>query len=181
MQTTFTVNLADFKKMLTDTKKISKRILKTIVKISVQPHLLEFQFVGIQRTLPAKTETYCDVLVPFDVLFAIAKTSQSSQLTLTFRDGEVQAEDATLLRTSIKVQTLFSNKEMPLPINPSLADILNLRKQYDAEKLIQLNLLSRVELAEQELKHRLHEATILLGDYGVKFSELESLVNSKLN
>lgn len=181
MKTTLTVSLAAFKKVLTDTKKISKRIQNTIVKLSVQPHLLEIQFVGIQRTLPAHTETYCDVLVPFNVLFAIAKTSPSSQLTLTFRDGEVQAEDATLLSASIKVQTLFSNKEIPLPINPSVADILNLRKQYDAEKLIQLNLLSRVELAEQELKYRLHEATILLSDYGVKLTELESLVKSKLN
>ncbi|GIV33056.1 MAG: hypothetical protein KatS3mg031_0591 [Chitinophagales bacterium] len=181
MQTTFTVSLEDFKKMITQANRIIKKIDDTITKISVQPESIEFEFVGIQRTLPAMTETYCDVLVPFKVLLGIAKTATTPRLTLTFKDGQMNTDKINVSHKAIKVQSLFSNKEIPLPVNPSLADILKLRKLYDKEKLIELNLMPRIESAEQELKDRLNKAAALLKDFGVKFSDLESLVNSKIN
>ena len=181
METKFTVDSSEFKKVIMDVKRLSKHSMNMMVKISIQPQSIEFQFIGIQKILKAETETYCNVLVPFEILYGIVKTNSRNELTLVFKDGVVAFSGTTLSKSTIKVQSLFSNKTPDLNINHNILDILRLRNQYDNEKLGELNLIEKIEIEEQKLEQRLEEAQSILKFYGVTKKELENIVEQKIN
>ena len=180
MQTQFTVQTIELKKIILGAKKLSKQAMKSIVKISVLSESLELQFMGITRWIEAETKQFCDVLIPFDILYAVVKTVSQSHLTLKIKDGEVDIGSSRLQRSTIKVQSLFSTKELDLPINPSVIDILLLRTKHSSSRLAELNLLSCIEKEEEILDQKLREAATLLNPYGVKTTEIEELVKGKL-
>ena len=180
METTFTFNTMDFKKMMTEVRKLSKRSYTLNTTISVQPDRLEFQFVGISRFIKAETSTYCDVVIPFRLLDNTAKTETSKEMTWIVKDGEIQFGKLSVKNNSIRVQSLFVNPPLPLAMNQDSLSILRLRLTHKEAQLTQLKLLESVEGEEKTLEIKLKEAGKCLYPYGVTVQMLRELVAKNL-
>ena len=181
METHFKIDGSEFKKMMLDAKKVSKYSKGTLIKISVQPINVEFGFVGMVRTIKGETEGYCDAFVPFEILLSVAQTNSKPELDIIIKDGEFCFGISKICINSIKVNSLFSGKEVSLPVNPTIFQILRLRKEYDEETLSKNKYLKMVESAEARLEERIYDAYRILADYGVSKKDIEKLIEGKIN
>lgn len=180
MKTSFLISFVDFKKMLAEAKRLVPTAMSSVVKIVVQPNDVEFSFAGIDRTVLAKTENYCDALVPFSILYSLSRTIKSSELLISLRDGEIRANSTIIGVKSIKVQSLFSNSEIPLSINHNKADVLRLRQILSVNKLDELHLHEHVVKTESDLEEMLLSVYPKLQPYGIIFSEFSEWIRHRI-
>jgi len=180
MESHFTIDTKEFKKMISEANKLIKGAAQTSVKISVLPDTVEFQFQGMQKLLKAESDTYNDVLVPFSVLYGFARTVSDKRIAFAFKDGEVKVGVATVMGPNIKVESLFSRKAADLPMNLTPRVLLRLKMQYPKEELVQLNLFEMVAASERDMEKEVVKAARLLAPYGISKAELLALIWGKL-
>ncbi len=175
----------------TNTKEFAKAITligKTIpalrklgnVKVSVLPNDITISAPGIEQVVKADTEGYTDMMVPFRLLYGIAKTDKRETITLTITDGQIDCGGYTLASSILKLNTVFSKKEIDLPINPTKIDILKLRAMYSPEQLREYKMLPEIESAERQLENALLQSLYHLEPYGISKNDLDELIDKKI-
>jgi len=180
METSFTLSFIDFKRMLAEIKRLVPQSMNSVVKIVVQPHSVEFSFPGVERTITATTENYCDALVPFSILYSLSMTLKTADLKIHLKDGEIRANSTTIDVKRITVQSLFSNMEIPLAINHNKADILRLRRTFTVTKLEELKLDEKLYNAERDLEEAIFAAYPKLNPYGISLDEFQDWVRNRI-
>ena len=176
MESTFTFSTSEFKKMISEVRKLSKRSIKVNIQISVEPDRLEFQFIGMSRFITAETSNYCDVVIPFQLLDNIAKAEKTAQMTWVVKDGEIGVGKVVVKNEAIQVQSLFVNPPIQLAMNQDSLSLLRLRHTHTEAKLIELKLLEYVEQEEAKLEVNMKAAAKILKAYGITIQMLRALV-----
>jgi hypothetical protein len=165
-------------------KKIAKLVpsLKKVgnIKITVQPLDIVISCPGVEFAFPAETSGYSDIIVPFVTLYAISKTETVSSLTFTFSHGSLKTQTISITSPHILVNSLFTKKEIDLPMNSTALDILRLRKKYTDAELLEYNMLSTVLRAEKKFEDDLFQVIGTLYQYGILRSDILELINQKL-
>ena len=181
MESTFKINTGI---LFPAIKKIAKLVpsLKKVgnIKITVQPLDIVISCPGIEFTIPAETSGYADIIVPFITLYAISKTEKAPSLSFTFSQGSLKTQTISITSPHILVNSLFTKKEIDLPMNSTALDILRLRKKYSDAELIEYNMLDTVKRAEQKFENDLHQVIDTLYQYGILRSDILELINQKL-
>ena len=165
-------------------KKIAKLVAsltkKGNIKITVQPLDIVISCPGIEFTIPAETTGYADVIVPFNIPFAISKAEKAASITFTFSQGSVKTEAFSVNSPHILVTSLFTKKEIDLPLNSTALDILRLRKKYTDAQLREYNMMDQVIRAEKKFENDLHGVIDTLYQYGILRVDILELINKKL-
>ena len=181
METTFKIKTEEFYPAI---KKIAKLIptFKKVgnVKITVQPMDIVISCPGIEMTIPAETSGYADVIVPFILLYAIHKTEKVTNLTFTFTQGTIKTEKITINNPRILVNSLFTTKEIDLPLNATSLDILRLRITHSPDELGQYNMLDKLLTEEKKLDEDLLQITHVLYKFGITRQDILDLILKKL-
>lgn len=177
METTFKFITVDFKQILSDAGKLSKASKDINIRISIQPKVAEFHFIGMIRYMEIEEENLCDVLVPFRILKAIAKTQSTSKTTLKIRDGQIEFNGILISDSAIIIQSLISAPEMELTMNAPKLHLLQLRKKHSHVELQRLGLVLEISKVEQSLERSLLEAAKNLGQYGLTYSVLRKVAD----
>jgi len=181
MPTIIKANTKDFAKAITLIGKTIPALRKLgNVKVSVLPNDITIYAPGIEQTVKAETEGYTDMMIPFRLLYGIAKTDKRDMLILTIIDGQIDCGGYTLASSIIKLNTVFSKKEIDLPVNSAKIDILSLRARYSPEQLREYKMLLEIESAERQLEKALLQALIYLEPYGINRNDLDELIDNKI-
>jgi hypothetical protein len=179
LETQFTIQVSDFKKVITEVKKLSPKSLKIDVPISIQPDRIEFLFVGMSRLLPAITTHFCDVVIPFRVLDAISKTADTKELTFQVEEGKLEYGRVSLTSKDVHIQSLFLNSESSVPMNSTPKILLGMRRKHSEEYLKKNGYLSLIIKEEKRLDDNLKTAVNKLKDYGITYQMLRELVQNQ--
>jgi hypothetical protein len=176
MHTQFTFNSSEFKNLISEVRKLSPRSLKMNVPISIQPYRIEFLFVGISRLLPSSTNNFCDVVIPFRILEAIAKTADTQVITLKVEQGKIEYGKMKITSVNIHIQSLFNNRDSQIPINITPMVLLGLRQKHSEAFLKSKGYLSLIRTEEDRLDRNLKAAVKKLKDYGVTYHILREWI-----
>ena len=185
-QSTFTIEknaiLTELKAMKKITGRASKKNKEIALEFTVTDGQLKLVIPGNIVFLECLTSSSVKASVPFYYFFDIIESDKEDRICVTITKETMQINNLT-----INTQTTFFEddkilRSIKLPVNYDDSFLLKLENQgYTNEELTFNNLGAKVLMAKRRKNNNLQNALYYIETYGIKYNDLEKIVNEKLN
>ena len=148
------------------------------IRIEFQEGQFTIQGIGVSSSLPADGRWTGAAFVSGKALKTlVGHLPGGDVLTLEYKDDRLHI--ATLALPA-RWQDIAS-VPLPIPPNPSVADILEAQAKHGRGELVSSGLQKDAEAAEREVASRINDALRILGPLGIKRDDLHELLERVLN
>lgn len=150
-----------------------------LVFIAVEDYIASFQVGPENIKFPVRTTTPGTAEFPLSSLREITKDQKAKELDIRIGDAFVACGAASLQSDHIRVG-LHLDAEGRYQVYPTRLELIVLGRAMDAETIKKLGLEKRFADAESSLKWQISHSAKGLTPYGVKYADVENLVNNAI-
>jgi hypothetical protein len=177
-----TILLTELKAMKKITGRESKKSRQIAMEFTVTDGKLKLVIPGNIQFLDCITSSTVKASVPFYYFYDIIESEKKESICITVTNETMQINNLT-----INAQTTFFENDsilrsIKLPVNYTDAFLLKLENQgYTKEELTFNRMGTKIIMAKRRKIGNLNNALKYLETYGIKFTDLEKIVNEKLS
>jgi hypothetical protein len=151
------------------------------VEIDLRPDAAEFATIGARSKIACVCTACAKVFLPFAYLLDVVRRWDKDQFVAEIEPGKLIVGLHTLESSRITIVHPENQERIELPLNYTVLDILKLRYSHSPEDLDRMNLLCRVEQAEDELEADAARAERQLSKYGLSAAYLIKLIKGSIH
>lgn len=181
----FEVDSGELLRLLKFVKTLGQKTLsKHHIKLSFNSNYIELSFPEGSYKLVANSDASGTAMIPGAALVALLKTSPKSGVGYGYLvNGEISLGSTKISNPEIILKLGVGNKELSLPINPEIKDILALRNNHTTEEIRDWGLERELRKAEKQFEKVLEKVAGLMLPYlptSITKNHLRALVAKEL-
>lgn len=159
-----------------------KRSKVTTCELTFTDDKIEVAVPGAQFTIVSVGIGAAKVTLPFFYLYDIIEKSNKPVLEISLSRNQMTINSLTIGVTTTFFEDDRVLRTIDIPLNYNDKDLLLLKKgRYTEEELAFNKLIPEIEEAEKNLERNIEKAYQILKIYGIKKSEIKSIISKSLN
>jgi hypothetical protein len=174
--------LTALKAMKKITGRESKKNKQIMIEFTITDNKLKLVIPGNIVFLDCITTSTVKAFVPFYYFYDIIESEKKDSICVTITNEIMQINNLTINAPTTFFDDDSILRSIKLPVNYTDAFLLKLEHQgYTNEELLFNRMEYKIEMAKRRKLSNLNNALNFLETYGIKFTDLEKIVNEKLS